>query len=75
MVREELAPLNRPTRAESGEVAQAAREASTDAFHVAMRLTAGFMFVGALINAVGIRNSAPGKAPEPAQAAAGLGKV
>ena len=75
VVREELSPLNRPARAVSSEVGQAAREASTDAFHVGMRLAAGFMLVGALINAVGIRNSAPAKSPEPSQAAASLGKV
>jgi EmrB/QacA subfamily drug resistance transporter len=74
-VREAMAPLNRPTGAVSRDVVQAAREASTDAFHVAMMLAAGCMFLGALINAIGIRRTAQAEVPEPAQAAAGLGKV
>jgi hypothetical protein len=74
-VRERIAPLNRPTGTVPPQVVQAAREASTDAFAVAMRMSAGFMFAGALINAIGMRRPVRGKAPQPAQAAAGLEKV
>ncbi|HEX2259919.1 MAG TPA: MFS transporter [Actinomycetota bacterium] len=74
-LREAIAPLNRPTGAVSPEVMQAAREASTEAFHVAMRLSAACMFLGAIINFVGIRRTAPAEVPELVQPAAGLGKV
>jgi hypothetical protein len=34
----------------------AARESSTDAFHLAMGLSAGLLLAGAAVNAVGIRD-------------------
>jgi hypothetical protein len=65
-VRGRIAPLNRPTAAVPPDQAAAAREASTDVFHLAMVISAGLLFAGALINAVGIRN--PSRAPVPAEA-------
>jgi hypothetical protein len=37
-------------------VAQAAREASTDAFHLAILVTVGLLICGALVNGIGIEN-------------------
>jgi EmrB/QacA subfamily drug resistance transporter len=53
--RSRVAPLNQPTD-ESESVQRAAREASTDAFHIAMLISAGLLLAGAAVNAVGIRN-------------------
>jgi EmrB/QacA subfamily drug resistance transporter len=54
--RSRVAPLNPPSGDVSPELEIAAREASTDSFRLAMLLAAGLLFVGALVNAVGIRN-------------------
>jgi len=54
--RSKVAPLNPPTGNVSPELERAAREASTDAFHLAMVIAAGLLFVGAAVNALGIRN-------------------
>jgi EmrB/QacA subfamily drug resistance transporter len=57
--REEVAPLNVRKLVEEGadpQLVTAAREASTDSFHLASLVAAGLMFVGAAVNAVGIRN-------------------
>jgi EmrB/QacA subfamily drug resistance transporter len=54
--REQVAPLNAPDEGVPPAVVRAAREASTDAFHLAMMVGAGLLFAGAAINAVGIRN-------------------
>jgi EmrB/QacA subfamily drug resistance transporter len=54
-----VAPLNEPPDSVSPEVREAAREASTDAFHLAMSVAAGLMAAGALVNGLGIRNPAP----------------
>jgi EmrB/QacA subfamily drug resistance transporter len=54
--RKQVAPLNPPTGDVPPEVQRAAREASTDAFHLAMYIAAGLLLVGAAVNAVGIRN-------------------
>jgi hypothetical protein len=40
-------------------IADAAREASTDAFHLAMLVSALLLFVGAAVNAVWIQNPSP----------------
>jgi hypothetical protein len=53
--RSRVAPLNEPA-GESAAVRRAAREASTDAFHIAMLISAGLLLAGAAVNAVGIRN-------------------
>jgi predicted MFS family arabinose efflux permease len=54
--RQQVAPLNPPAETVPPEVRAAAREASTSAFHLAMLVSAGLLFVGAAVNAVGIRN-------------------
>ena len=51
-----ISPLNRPAASVPPDQAQAARRASTDAFHLAMLVYAGLMSVGAGVNGVGIRN-------------------
>ena len=50
--------LQAPTRVTPAE-ASAARDASTDAFHLAMLIGAGLCASGALVNAIGIRNPRP----------------
>jgi EmrB/QacA subfamily drug resistance transporter len=55
--RERVAPLN-PASGVGAQVAAAAREASTEAFHVAMVAAALLCFAGAMVNWVGIRNEA-----------------
>jgi EmrB/QacA subfamily drug resistance transporter len=69
-VRDRIAPLNRPDpNLPSAQIA-AARGASTDAFHLAMVVSAAALLAGAAVNAVGIRN--PRKEPEaPAEIPAG----
>jgi predicted MFS family arabinose efflux permease len=57
--RADVAPLNRPAPGVSPEVREAARLASTDAFHLAMFVAAGLVAAGALVNGLGIRNPAP----------------
>jgi len=38
---------------------QAARESSTDSFHLAMYISAGLLLAGAAVNGLGIRNQKP----------------
>jgi EmrB/QacA subfamily drug resistance transporter len=52
--REDVTPLNRVGDSVSGRVEDAATDASTDAFHLAMLVSAGLCFGGAAVNAVGI---------------------
>jgi EmrB/QacA subfamily drug resistance transporter len=59
LVRLEISPLNQPAVGISAERVAAARDASTDAFHLAMLVTAALLAAGAAINAVGIRPSPP----------------
>jgi EmrB/QacA subfamily drug resistance transporter len=54
--RADVAPLNRPSESVPAEVRTAAREASTDAFRLAMLVSVGLLLAGAAINATGIRN-------------------
>jgi EmrB/QacA subfamily drug resistance transporter len=54
--RQQVAPLNPPGEGADPAVVSAAREASTDSFHLAILVAAGLMAVGAAVNAVGIRN-------------------
>jgi EmrB/QacA subfamily drug resistance transporter len=56
-------PLTRPKTTTDPSVARAAREASTDAFHLAMLVAALLCAAGAVVNGAGIRNPAPGAAP------------
>jgi EmrB/QacA subfamily drug resistance transporter len=54
--RSKVAPLNQPSGDAPEAVKRAAQAASTDAFHVAMLISAGLLLAGAAVNAVGIRN-------------------
>lgn len=54
-----VAPLNRPSAGVPAPVRSAARSASTDAFHLAMLVSAGLLLAGAAINGIGIRNPTP----------------
>ncbi|MGH8874426.1 MAG: MFS transporter [Acidimicrobiia bacterium] len=53
-VRAALAPLNAPDPSLPAGQAEAARAASTAALHLGMVISAGLLFVGAAVNAVGI---------------------
>jgi MFS family permease len=53
--RQEVSPLNVPEGAEP-EVVQAARVASTDAFHLSALVGVALLWIGAAVNAFGIRN-------------------
>ena len=54
-LRERVNPLNAVSQSDEA-LAQAARSASTDAFHLAAFVSAAMCFAGAAVNAVGIRN-------------------
>jgi EmrB/QacA subfamily drug resistance transporter len=54
--RQRVAPLNPPEEGADPAVVQAAREASTDSFHLAVLVAAGLMLVGAAVHGFGIRN-------------------
>ena len=71
-IRQEVSPLNRPDPSVGPVLAAAAREASTDSFHLAMGLAAGLLLAGAAVNAVGIRDRARDGGPRavPAEAMA-----
>jgi EmrB/QacA subfamily drug resistance transporter len=64
-VRQQLSPLNAPPPTVSRPVAQAAREASTDAFHLAILVTVGLLIGGALVNGIGIENRRATRATAP----------
>jgi EmrB/QacA subfamily drug resistance transporter len=57
--RSNVAPLNRPASDVPPQILSAARVASTDAFHLAMLVSAGLLLVGAAVNGIGIRNPSP----------------
>jgi EmrB/QacA subfamily drug resistance transporter len=62
VVRDQYRPLNPPADTPSVPTAaeqEAARQASTDAFHLAMLIAAGLCFAGAAVNGLGIRNPQP----------------
>jgi len=66
-----IQPLTGVPEGTDPELAGAARQASTDAFHLAMLVSAALLAAGAVINAVGISNSAARNqdgAPVPASA-------
>jgi EmrB/QacA subfamily drug resistance transporter len=65
----QVAPLNPPEQGADPEVVAAAREASTDSFHLAILVAAGLMLAGAVVNAVGIRNPKRPAEPAPEEAA------
>ncbi|MGH2723113.1 MAG: MFS transporter [Actinomycetota bacterium] len=54
--RQEVAPLNPPDERAEPAVVEAAREASTDSFHLAVLVAAGLLLIGAAVNAFGISN-------------------
>jgi predicted MFS family arabinose efflux permease len=79
--RRQLAPLNVPTRCgptdnntpcpqAAVQLRDAQRDASTDAFHLAVLIAAAFVAAGAITNAVGIRNKPAPHAAQPERAAA-----
>jgi EmrB/QacA subfamily drug resistance transporter len=69
-VRAQVSPLNTPASGTPADQAVAARSASTDAFHLAMLVSAGLLLSGAIVNAVGIRTqAAAATATAPAEAA------
>ena len=55
-VRDEVSPLNAPSSSAGDQLVAASRQASTDAFHIAMLISAGLCFGGALVNSLGISN-------------------
>jgi EmrB/QacA subfamily drug resistance transporter len=57
--RAQVAPLNTPTGDVAPNVRAAAKDASTQAFHLAMLVAAALMLTGAIVNWFGIRNPAP----------------
>ena len=56
--RNQVSPLNTPI---DPHLVAAVRDASTSSFHIAMFIGAGLLLLGALVNAVGIRNAAAKK--------------
>jgi hypothetical protein len=72
-VRAQVQPLTSPPADVDPALADAAREASTDAFHLAMIVSAALLLAGAAINAVGIRNPTPEEAQRAAEAAPAAG--
>jgi EmrB/QacA subfamily drug resistance transporter len=58
-LRDQVSPLNPVADDVSPRLADAAQSASTESFHVAMLVAAFMCFIGAAVNAVGIRNPAP----------------
>jgi len=57
----EIQPLASVPDGTEAEIEVAAREASTDAFHLAMLVSAALLLVGAAVSAVGIRNPSTGE--------------
>lgn len=57
-IRGQISPLNRPGASVPANQVAAARDASTDAFRLAMLISVGLLAGGAVINAVGIKNTA-----------------
>jgi len=68
--RERVQPLTRPISDLDPAVAEAAQQASTDAFRLAMLVAAGLLAVGAAVNAAGIRNPERPADPVPPEVAA-----
>ena len=67
--RHDYPPLTVPRTADAR--AQAAREQSTEAFHLAMYVGVALLLAGAVVNAVGISNEVALRAAKPEPAAAG----
>jgi EmrB/QacA subfamily drug resistance transporter len=60
-LRRQIAPLNRPAEGVPPSLATAARAVSTDALHLAMKISAALLLSGAVINAVGIQQQRPNR--------------
>jgi EmrB/QacA subfamily drug resistance transporter len=60
-VRREISPLNRPAVKLTPDQERAVKQASTDAFHLAVLVASGMLISGAVVAAAGIRN--PGDQP------------
>ena len=58
-VREQIPPLNQPAATVPPDVVTAAREASTEAFHLAMITSVVLLLAGAVVNGVGITDRQP----------------
>ena len=69
-LRERVQPLTRPAEGTDPVLADAAREASTDAFRLAMLVAAALLAAGAAVNGVGIQNPSR-QAESPSSPAAG----
>jgi EmrB/QacA subfamily drug resistance transporter len=54
--RAQVEPFRQPSVEVAPQIREAARGASTDAFHLAMLVSAGLLLTGAVVNGVGIRN-------------------
>jgi hypothetical protein len=67
-LRASIQPLNKPPAGTPPAVVAAANEASTDAFHLAVLVSAGLMAAGAAVNFVGLRRG-PNPAPATESAA------
>jgi hypothetical protein len=62
--RASVSPLNRPP---DPALVAVVRDASTTSFHLAMFLGAGLLLLGAVVNAIGIRNAVAGRPQEAGQ--------
>jgi EmrB/QacA subfamily drug resistance transporter len=71
--RREVAPLNEPAADVTPQIRSASREASTDAFHLAMIVSSTLLFAGAAINAFGIRDPSREEPASPAEPAVAAG--
>ena len=72
-LREQVQPLTSVPDEVDPEIAAAAREASTDAFRLAMIVSAGLLLAGAAINGFGIRNPSARELEAAAEAPAATG--
>ena len=65
-VRSQIEPLNAPGPGVDATLADAARIASTDAFHTVALVVAALLLGGAVVNWLGLRSAAPAPGPGPA---------
>lgn len=72
-VREQVQPLTLPRPGTDPMLADAAQQASTDAFHLSMIVSAALLLAGAAINAVGIRNPSAEELESAAEASTAAG--
>jgi hypothetical protein len=72
-VREQVQPLTLPPPGTDPMLADAAQQASTDAFHLSMIVSAALLLAGAAINAVGIRNPSAEELESAAEASTAAG--